>query len=204
MIDIKLASELGEDIREKVSELFVDGFGKNFAFFSKDEQKLAKAFAHIFVLDVFYIAMIEGDIVGMTACTDGKTLSVRLNKHELRKYLGLYKGTLAYIFLKSEFEKSAMETGEKKASVEFVVTASKYRGNGVATTLMNYIINLPQYDEFILEVADTNESAVQLYGKLGYKEFTRVKQKFSKISGVNYLVYMKNIKQGDNADSKLY
>jgi hypothetical protein len=35
--------------------------------------------------------MAEGEIAGVTACTDGKTLSVRLNKKELRKNLGFKK-----------------------------------------------------------------------------------------------------------------
>jgi ribosomal protein S18 acetylase RimI-like enzyme len=46
----------------------------------------------------------------------------------------------------------------------------------------------------VLEVADTNLNAVNLYTKLGFKEFKRVEEKHSKASGINYLVYMKYIK----------
>ncbi|UOQ93300.1 GNAT family N-acetyltransferase [Halobacillus shinanisalinarum] len=148
----------------------------------------------MFVLGVFYVAIIEGEIAGMTACTNGEFSSVYLNKKELRKHLGFYKGTIAYTVLKPEFEKPLLETGNKIASVEFVATASKYRGKGVATAIMNYIFTFPQYREYVLKVADTNINAVKLYEKLGYKEFKRIKPKFRKISGVNYLVYMKYIK----------
>lgn len=63
-----------------------------------------------------------------------------------------------------------------------------------ATAIINYIFNFPQYNEFVLEVADTNINAVKLYQKLDFKEFKRKKQKHSKISGVNYLLYMKKEK----------
>ncbi|MEI4771402.1 hypothetical protein WAX74_17385 [Psychrobacillus sp. FJAT-51614] len=40
-------------------------------FFSKDKNKIAKAFAHMFVLNQFYVAIANNKIGGMTACTDG-------------------------------------------------------------------------------------------------------------------------------------
>ncbi|TYR81895.1 GNAT family N-acetyltransferase [Priestia megaterium] len=190
-MEIKHASELGENSKKKISEIFVDGFGQHFTFFSKNNKKLIDAFEHMFVMDVFYAAIIDGEITSITACTNGKGSSVYLNKKELRKHLGFYKGTLAYMFLKPEFQKPPIETGDEIASVEFVATASKFRGKGAATAIMNHLFSLPQYNEYVLEVADTNTSAVKSYEKLGYKEFKRVKQKHSKRSGVNDLVYMK-------------
>jgi ribosomal protein S18 acetylase RimI-like enzyme len=194
MIEVKRASELGENSKKKISEIFVDGFGKHLTAFSKDYKKLADAFEHMFVLDVFFVAVIDGEIAGITACTDGKISCINHNKKELIKHLGFLKGTFANIIFKREFQKPAIKTGDRIASVEFVATASKYKGKGVATEIMNYLFALPQYDEYILEVADTNTNAVNLYKKLGYKEFHRIKQKHSKISGINYLVYMKYTK----------
>lgn len=191
MIEIRRASELGENTRKKISEIFVDGFGKELTFFSKDSKQLARALEHMFVLDVFYVAIIDGEIAGITACTNGRMTSTVSNKKELIKHLGFLKGTIASYIFKREFEKLPIEVGDRMASVEFVATASKYRGKGVATAIMNHIFTLPQYDEYVLEVADTNTNAVKLYEKLGYKEFRRIKPKHSKISGINYLVYMK-------------
>lgn len=198
MIEIKRASELGEDAKQKISEVFVDAFGKDLTFFSKDRKKLAKAFEHMFIDDVFYCAFVDGEIAGITACITGERSSVRLNNKELRKHLGFYKGILASIFLKSEFEKPPFEVGEGIASVEFVATTSKYRGKGVATALMNSIFSFPQYSQYVIEVADTNTNAVKLYEKLGYKEIKRMKPKHSKKSGINYLVYMKYVKSSGN------
>ena len=58
MIEIKLASKLPFDPRKGMGEIFADGFYKDLAFFTKDKNKLAMAFAHMFVLDVFYVALV--------------------------------------------------------------------------------------------------------------------------------------------------
>lgn len=191
MISIVWAKELGEKSRERMSEIFVEGFGEHLSFFSKDQRRLSSSLEHMFNLEQFSVVLVNDEIAGIAACTNGKDLSVKLNKKELRRHLGFYKGSLASYFLGPEFEKPPIETGEKLASIEFVATAAKYRKAGIATELMNHFIRMPQYDEYILEVADTNINAVKLYEKLGFKEFRRIKQKHSKRSGVNALVYMK-------------
>ena len=93
------------DVREQIAEIFADGFTQWLEYFSKDKNIIAKAFAHMFVLDQFYVAVSDNKIAGMAACTDCKTLSVKLNKKELRKYLGFFKGSIAAIVLKKEFER---------------------------------------------------------------------------------------------------
>jgi ribosomal protein S18 acetylase RimI-like enzyme len=55
---------------------------------------------------------------------------------------------------------------------------------------MEYIFSLKVYENYILEVADTNERAFNLYRKMGYREVHRIKQKYAKRIGINYLVYM--------------
>jgi ribosomal protein S18 acetylase RimI-like enzyme len=194
MMEIKCAKEMGDNAREKISEIFVEGFGKDLRSFSKDYNILKKAFEHIFVLDLFYIALINNEIAGIMACTNMKTFCIKHDKKTFIKYFGLFKGILADIVFKNYFQKYPkypIETNEKMASVEFVATSEKYRGQGIATAIMRHLYTFPEYNEYILEVADTNISAVKLYEKLGYKEIYRKKQKFSKYVGINYLVYMK-------------
>lgn len=191
MIEIKKANELGESTRKQISEIFVEGFGDLHTFFSKDRRKLAKAFEHMFVLDVFYVAIVDGEIAGITACTDRKIMPIDHSKKELMNHLGFLKGIFANIVFKREFQKPPIEVGEKKAWVEFVATSAKYRGKGVATAIMNHIFALPQYNEYILVVADNNTNALKMYKKLGYKEFKRIKHKYSKYSGIDHMIYMK-------------
>ncbi|MDR1894847.1 MAG: GNAT family N-acetyltransferase [Spirochaetales bacterium] len=194
MIEIKRANEIEKGIREKISEIFVQGFGKDLRFFSKDYNILKKALAHIFVLDLFYIALANNEIAGIMACTNMKTFCIQHDKKTFIKHLGLIKGISADMVFKNYFQKYPkypVETNEKTASVEFVATSEKYRGQGIASAIMRHLWTFPEYNEYILEVADTNIPAVKLYEKLGYKEIYRKKQKFSKYAGINYLIYMK-------------
>jgi ribosomal protein S18 acetylase RimI-like enzyme len=72
-----------------------------------------------------------------------------------------------------------------------VATVPEARGKGIATEMMKFILNERSYDEYILEVADTNHTAKKIYEKLGFKEFERKKEKLAKIKGVNYRIFMK-------------
>jgi ribosomal protein S18 acetylase RimI-like enzyme len=192
-MEIKSAKAMNENINEKISELFVEAFGKDLKIISKDKNKLVKAFSHMFVTDYFYIGIIDNEIAGMMVCIDKEHYCIKHDKKILMKHLGFVKGILANMIFKKYFNKYPkypVEIDERTGSIEFVGTNMKYRKTGVASSIMEYIFSLNLYDKYILEVADTNEQAYNLYKKLGYKELHKVKQKFSKYIGINYLVYM--------------
>ncbi|MFA5527026.1 MAG: GNAT family N-acetyltransferase [Peptostreptococcales bacterium] len=195
------ANEFGNDTKIKISKIFVDGFYQWLNFFSKDKDKLTKAFSHMFNLEFFYVAIIDGEIAGIAACADGKVPSVHLKSQELKKHLGFFMGIITYFILKREFEQKLypFEITKGMGMVEFVATSTKFRGQGVASAIMKHILDSTPYDVYALEVADTNIKAIKLYEKLGYSEFLRIKQKHSKQSGVNNLVYMKCLKTTTNS-----
>lgn len=192
-MEVIKACEYNRDLRPEISEIFVEGFHQWLKFFSKDKAKLTRAFAHMFNLDVYYVAMDGADVAGITACTDGKTACVHLEKQPLRKHLGFLMGTVTYHILKKQFEEKPypFEITKGMGTIEFVATSPKYRGKGVATAIISHIVSSTPYTEYVLEVADTNTNAVKLYEKLDFSEFMRVKEPHPKQSGVNYLVYMK-------------
>lgn len=196
-LTIVKANQTDLDVRKQMAEIFAEGFTQWLVYFSKDKDVIAKAFAHMFILDQFYVAIANGEVAGVTACTDGKSFSVKLNKKELRKHLGFFKGSMAGIFLKKEFEAS-YEIPPNTGSIEFVGTAPKFRGQGVATQLIQYIIeNTPYHDYAIEEVADTNIPAMQLYEKLGFVEYKRktVPEKTAKKIGINHFLSLKYMKK---------
>lgn len=195
-MDVVKVSDLGDEARLKISEVFVDGFYQWLNFFSKDRVKLTKAFSHMFNPDVFYVAVIDGEIAGVAACADRNSSSVHIDRKELRKHLGFIMGTIASYILRRQFElkQYPFEIEEGMGMVEFVSTSSKFRGRGAATAIINHILESTSYNVFALEVADTNTNAIRLYEKLGFTEFQRIKMKNSKRSGVNFLVYMKLVK----------
>lgn len=199
-IEIVRANTVGESARSKISDIFVTGFIRWLGYFSKDPQQLSRAFAHMFLLDSFFVALVDGQVAGIAACTDGVSLSVRLNAKELRRHLGLFRGSVAKMVLKSQFENHpypfTVEPGW--GSVEFVVTDAQHRGQGIASAILAHIVRATPFNAYVLEVADTNLPAISLYEKFGFKEFMRVAEPYSKRSGINYLVYMKYEPAGES------
>ncbi|MFA6941130.1 MAG: hypothetical protein WCQ54_09145 [Clostridiaceae bacterium] len=103
-MEIMKMNEVRSDVSFKVSKIFVEVFYQWLKFFSKDQKKLTKTFAHIFNPDVFYVAMIDEKVAGFAACARPENPSVHLVQKEFRQHLGFWKGTLAYRILKKEFE----------------------------------------------------------------------------------------------------
>ncbi|MFC3769377.1 GNAT family N-acetyltransferase [Paenibacillus sp. GCM10012303] len=197
MLNVVRADQAEFDVRRGISEIFAEGFTQWLGFFSKDPKKIAEAFAHIFVLDQFYVALHKGQVVGMAACTDGTSLSVKLDNKELCKHLGFYKGTMAGIFLKKEFETSFVHPLHESGSIEFVGTAAEFRGQGVASQLIRHILEHTPYKVYLIEeVADTNIPAMKLYQKLGFEEYKRkqIPMKRANKIGINHIVSLRYTK----------
>ncbi|WP_232666793.1 GNAT family N-acetyltransferase [Pseudonocardia sp. TRM90224] len=192
MIEFRTAAELGESFRRPITEVFVDAFGHDFAYFSTDPARLTDAFEHMLALEHFHVALVDGEPAGITALTDGRQRSAVPHGGPLRRHLGLVKGTIGAVVLGREWshEVEGLTTGG--ASLEFVGTASAHQGKGVATALLTHLLALPQYREYVLEeIADTNAAALHLYRKLGFTEYRRKKVNHTKRTGISYYISMK-------------
>ncbi|WP_093152448.1 GNAT family N-acetyltransferase [Saccharopolyspora antimicrobica] len=192
MIDVRPAAELGESYRRRITEVFIDGFGPDFTFFSKDPRKLVDAFEHMLVLDVFHVTLVDGEPAAIAACTDGRRRSTQSDPAELRKHLGPVKGTFAGVMFQRMFTEALAEPREGTASIEFVASATRFRGKGAAKALLTHLLALPQYREYLLEeVSDINEPALRLYEKLGFREYKRKKVRHTRWSGINHYVSLR-------------
>lgn len=189
-IHIKPMADYDTDVRYEVADVFVDGYYKDLSFFAKDKEKLKTTFMNTFCADVFYLAEMDGKIVGILACANNRHRAMHIDKDTMKKGLGLVKGNLAYHLLNKEFN-TPLTYPDDTTYIECVATGESARGKGVCTELFRYVMeNLP-YRQFILEVADTNQGAYRLYKKLGFSEFERKNEKFAKIKGLNQRIYMK-------------
>jgi ribosomal protein S18 acetylase RimI-like enzyme len=189
-MEIKNAKYLNNNIQEEICKLFVEGFGEDLDVISKNPDKLMKAFNHMFIVDNFYVCIINNEIAGMMACLDKKQYCIKHSKKILIKNLGLIKGLMANMIIKMHFTKYpkyTIEIGEETGSIEYVVTNTKYRKKGIATSIMNYIFSLNMYKDYILEVTDVNENAINVYKKLGFQVVGS-----QKIYPMNYLYMVKN------------
>lgn len=91
-MDIKPAKDMNKDIKEKITELFVEAFGKDLKIISNDAGKLIKAFSYMFVPDYFYAGVINNEIAGMTACVDQEHYCIKPDRKIPVKNLGLIGG----------------------------------------------------------------------------------------------------------------
>lgn len=180
-----------EEVREALADMFSEGFSGWLTYFTKDSNLIKTAFAHMFILERFYVAVINNEIVGMVGFTNSKNTTIHLERKPLQQHLGIYKGFLASIFLKKEFETPMKNASDKVASIEFVATKASHRGKGIAIKIFQYILENTNYDEYVIgEVADTNIPAMNLYKKMGFVEFERkpIAPKKAKKIGINSFV----------------
>jgi ribosomal protein S18 acetylase RimI-like enzyme len=168
-MEIKRAIECGDDIREKISEVYVNAFYDNvLKHFSKDKAKLKKAFAHGFVLEYFYVAIIDNEIAGIIACMGKGQFCFKIKIKTLIKHLGIFKGLFTN-FEFNQFRKASPKLDKNTAIIEYVATSEKHLRKGVASALVKYLFTLPEYEFYVVEVDVTNMKAVDLYKKLGFR-----------------------------------
>ncbi|MFG0212061.1 GNAT family N-acetyltransferase [Brevibacillus porteri] len=149
MFTVIRADQVEFDAREQMSQIFAEGFTQWLGFFSNDKQTIARAFAHMFVLNQFYVAVTDDrKVASMAACSGGTAPSVKLNPKELRKQLGFYKGTLAGLFLKKEFEATMADPSPVTCSIDFVGTAPEFRGQGAAMMILRHIMENTPLNNF--------------------------------------------------------
>ncbi|WP_040213195.1 GNAT family N-acetyltransferase [Clostridium polynesiense] len=192
-VKVVLASEIGDKVRNEMGYIFTEGFYQWIKYFSKDKGKLAAAFKHMFLLNQFYVSLDEDKAIGFAGVNKMNHPTVKLISQELRRNLGLIKGTIAYMVLRKEFENKVypLELNDNCGAIEFVAIAKDYRGKGIGKTIINHIFALEEFNEYVLEVADSNLPALALYSKLGFKEIKRIPTEHGDKSGVNYYIYMK-------------
>jgi len=187
-------ADYDRDVRYEVADVFVDGYYKDLSFFTKDKEKLRNAFKSTFCPDVFYLAEMAGQIVGMLACSSNRQRAIYIDKTTMRRHFGYVMGSLAYFLMKKEFN-TLLTYPDDTAYIECVATSEVARGKGVCTALFQHVMQELPYREFILDVADTNQNAYRLYKKLGFTEFMRKQEKYPKLKSFNEKIYMKWCKQ---------
>lgn len=178
-----------EKDRPNVALCIAEGFEKDFSVLCKDTQKVADAIAAGLNIERFYVADINGDIAGVTAISDCNGRAARVDKSSLKRQFGFFKGVIGAFVLKEEFE-GKLDYPITTGYIEFVAVRKKYCKQGIATTMLKESMMLTNYHDFVLDVTDINQNAIQCYTKVGFEEFKRIPEKHGKQKGFNEKIFM--------------
>lgn len=102
-ITIRRMADYERDVREEVAEVFVDGYYNELSYFTEDRSTLKKAFRSLFSPEVFYVAEVQGVIVGILACSHHRQRAMPVELAPLQEAFGDKTGELAYNVMKNEF-----------------------------------------------------------------------------------------------------
>ena len=105
-------------------------------------------------------------------------------------HFGFIKGLIGALVLKEEFE-GQLEYPVTTGYIEFVAVRKKYRKQGIATMMLKESMTLTNYQDFVLDVTDVNQNAIQCYAKVGFEEFKRIPEKHGKQKGFNEKIFMR-------------
>ncbi|ANA82769.1 N-acetyltransferase [Paenibacillus glucanolyticus] len=188
-IRIRRMADYDRDVRREVAEVFVDGYYNELSYFTQDRNTLQTAFQDLFSPEVFYVAEVQGVIIGILACSHNGQRAMPVALTPLQDALGDKTGKLAYEVMKNEFN-LALPYDDDTGYIECVATTEKARGKGVSTALMKHVMKELPYRRYVLEVANSNEAGLRLYPKLGFREIERKPEGHSEDSGFHERIYM--------------
>lgn len=197
MIEIKRMSEIEEDIRTKMAEVFALSYYDTLSTISKDVEKLIKIFRGTFIAEKFYIAFMDDELAGFLACSDNKNRAINISEATLIRELGKIKGSIVFKILDKEFNTPIAYT-DKICYIESVATHPEARDKGVATRLIEHVMRKSGYEEFRLTVTDNNRKALSIYRRLGFTELDRIKASFFERKNFRYKIYMEHVKNGNS------
>ncbi len=100
----------------------------------------------------------------------------------LKKHFGFLKGVISTFVLKEEFEKQ-LEYPVTTGYIEFVAV--------LLQLCFKKVCCWTNYQDFVLDVTDINDNAIQCYMRIGFEEFKRILEKHGKQKGFNERIFMR-------------
>lgn len=174
---------------EQAAKVYVDGFYKQLSSLTRDRDTLVRFIASSFVTRQFFVAVTDDCVVAIAAYSTQYQEAQKFDRATLSQ-LGWLKGTLIALSANS----STRKIPARQCLIESVTTAKEYRGQGIARQLLSHMVSLKEFEEYTLEVFDTNTHAVQLYERLGFEVTRKVKKwLFRKRAGYNETWVMKKL-----------
>ncbi|AGT44901.1 GNAT family N-acetyltransferase [Treponema pedis] len=176
---------------EGIVHCIYHGFEHHFKHFNTSETSIKKLLLNILRLNQFKVVLDNGQVIACCGIGEGGIRLYKKDKSIFRQEFGFIKGTIMGITLYQILGKP-YKVDPNCGYFEFVTILNSYRGRGIMKQFLNWIMEKKEHPCFMLDVANNNIVAIELYKSLGFVETHRVKEKFSKQAGFEYTIFMKS------------
>ncbi|PID82579.1 MAG: hypothetical protein CSB16_00390 [Clostridiales bacterium] len=183
--------------RREVVDCILDAFQKDFSKFisAVGREKVQGFLEDSLRMECFYVIESEQDIVGVLALSNIQGRAMHKARKVAQNYFGNLFGLIIYMTHFREFEINYCNS-KHTACVEFVAVRQNVQGRGLASLLIKEVISQTSYKNYLLDVVDTNISAIACYRKLGFVEIKRKKVRFGKQKGFKEKIFMEYRRKG--------
>lgn len=173
---IRNLAELSKEHLRQAVEIFVVSFYDPLSFISPKVEVIADILEHSFVPSHHYVALLDGNVVGVVSYSTADGRSHAFNREQLASQLGMIKGNVIYFRLRGVLG-TPLALSETQCYIDSVATDTAFRGMGISKKLQRYVLEKLPYREFLLEVAESNFRALRMYEELGFAIVERKPQR---------------------------
>lgn len=166
-IEIKLG--IPEELRHQAAAICYEGFRSQIEFLLGSQQKGVTILEQSLNLELGLTAQIQGQIVGFVGLKYENRPFFQFEQSRCIQELGVLRGLLAFLILNNS---SPVKLLPNEMYIAVLVVDDSMRGKGIGTLLMQAAFEVAQQDKIhvvVLDVTDSNTSALRLYERLGFK-----------------------------------
>ena len=184
-------SDLDEVKRMQAIEVFLEGFGHMFTF-AKTRAELVQLFSVSFEESLVYAYVAQDRVSGILGIGTNAKRAIKLDKQICKEVFGKGKGAVIYNTL---YKVAGIPAVKKETDlyIDYLATDAQKRKQGIATKILTFACELPQYRECYIEVLSKNVSALRLYQDFGFTLHKKSFNIFMLMQGFGYPIMMKKL-----------
>lgn len=188
-MEIYRLSELGVEKKREAARFIAEQFEDLFRFKRQSQKRLRNLLEQALVESQCIVMLDDEKIIGLVTISTTTKPSLSISRRQVQKILGYGQGWLFCL----RFMNSEINLGGTDVYLSTLAVHPDYRRQGIATQLIQWVIQNHPQNTYLLEVNKVNKGAIRLYESLGFQVFKRKKQYFAKQSRSNELLYMKRM-----------
>lgn len=120
---------------------------------------------------IFYEEIIEREenkVLGFVGIATNKIRPIKLKQEVCINLFGKMQGSIICKQMNGIFQSKVVKE-DTDLYIDSLATSKEARGKGIATKLLTYCFDLPEYENYYIEVLSKNINAKSLYEKLGFR-----------------------------------